>query len=140
MVNVLLRKRDYVGALTLAEDNYIRHRNNIHHINAYFTCLIKKENLEEDEIITLNELLEKTRRSLDKRASEFYGTMKSEYDYYIKGEANEAIRELREALRVDKHNYHAFKALVEILLNEGMTAPSKNLKLISRIFRKGMTN
>ncbi len=131
MINVYLRKREYGKALTLAEDNYKKFRNNILHINAYFTCLIKKPDLADDELDILEELLEKTNKSLDKRSEEFYSTMHSEYEYYLNGNLLTAISDLRESLRVNKRDWHAFKALSEIYRRESM---NNDLEALNRMY------
>lgn len=128
MVNVYLRKRDYASALELAAINYSNHKSNIHHINAYFTCLIKMHNLNDSDIDTLVVLLEKTKKSLDKRADEFYNTMKAEYEYYVERHSKKAIDDLKEFLRLNKHNYHAFKALSEIFRIEGLSIELEKLR------------
>ena len=131
MVNVYLRKRDYGSALSLAEDNYYKHRTNIHHINAYFTCLIKKPDLTEDDYEMLDELLDRTETSLDKRADEFYNTMSSEYEYYINRNLKKAISDLLESMRLNKNNYHSFKALSEIYRREGL---EKDLEELNKTY------
>lgn len=114
LVNVYLREGKYMQALNWAKDNYNKYKTNILHIQAYFTCLIKKNDKSESDINIINELLENAAKSLDKKAPDILREMNAEFSYYIQGHKYEAIDMLNEALKMNSNNYFAFRALTEI--------------------------
>lgn len=120
LVNVYLRKGEYMKALGWAKDNYNRFKSNILHNQAYFTCLIKKADKTEFDLEKIRELLENASKSLDKKATDVIREMQAEYDYYIQGDAKKAITTLTESLSMNSHNYFAFRALLEIYKRKNM--------------------
>lgn len=120
LVNVYLRKGDYKEALVWAKENYNKFKSNILHIQAYFTCLIKKTDKSEFDIEKIRELLRNASKSLDKKASDIGKEMHAEFDYYIDNNAEKAIASLSESLMVNAHNYFAFRALLEIYRKKHM--------------------
>ncbi len=120
LVNVYLRQGEYGKAIKWARDNYLRFRTNILHIQAYFTCLIKKTNVSINDKDIILELLESAKKSRDAKASNIYKEMKAEYDYYVDSDYFKAISSLKEILKLNPKNFFAFKALLEIYLRSGM--------------------
>lgn len=120
LVNVYLRKGEYMKALNWASDNYRRYRTNILHIQAYFTCLIKKDDLNEADIDVIQELLENADKSLDKKAEDIHREMQAEFDFYIDDNPTKAIAALQESLKLNPNNYFAFRALLEIYKRSNM--------------------
>ncbi|PQJ12220.1 hypothetical protein CJD36_000215 [Flavipsychrobacter stenotrophus] len=114
LVSVYLRQGFYSKALNLAEENFKKSKSNIHHINAYFKCLVRKSDLNSDEKLTLKELLERTAKNVDKRKDEFHTAMSSEYEYFINHKVDVAIADLKETLKTTKRSIHCFKALSDI--------------------------
>jgi tetratricopeptide (TPR) repeat protein len=128
LVNVYLRKGEYMKALRWAKDNYNRFKSNILHNQAYFTCLIKKTDKTEFDFIEIKALLENASKSLDKKATDVTREMQAEYDYYIQGNFKKAITTLTESLRMNSHNYFAFRALLEIYKRKNMSFEIEDLK------------
>jgi len=120
LVNVYLRMGEYKKALNWASDNYYQFRTNIFHIQAYFTCLIKEENLNNADIEMLEELLESAAKSLDRKAEDIHREMQAEFDFYINDDVKKAISALQESLKINANNYFAFRALLEIYKNKNM--------------------
>jgi TIR domain len=120
LVNVYLRNHDYVKALKWAEENYTRFKTNILHIQAYFTCLVKKRDKTEFDYEKLNELLESADKSMDKKANDVSSEMRAEYDFYIKNNTGNAIALLGESLKLNPRNVFAYSALAEILKQKNM--------------------
>jgi hypothetical protein len=120
LVNVYLRNGQYGKALKWAEENYNRFKSNILHIQAYFTCLIKKKDKNEFDYSMLNNLLESASKSMDRKARDIRKEMQAEYDFYIRKNAKIAIESLVESLRMNSRNVFAFRALYEILKKENM--------------------
>jgi len=107
-------------ALNWARDNYQKFKTNILHIQAYFTCLIKKNDKSEFDRTIIRELLLNASKSLDKKANNVVREMQAEYDFYIANNAKSAINSLYESLRMNQHNYFAFRALLEIYKKKHM--------------------
>jgi hypothetical protein len=120
LVNVYLRKGEYMKALNWAKDNYNRFKTNILHIQAYFTCLIKKTDKTDFDLEKISELLENASKSLDKKANDVIREMQAEYDFYITGDATKAMTTLKESLKMNPNNYFAFRALLEIYKSKSM--------------------
>jgi lipopolysaccharide biosynthesis regulator YciM len=120
LVNVYLRKGEYMKALNWAKDNYNRFKTNILHIQAYFTCLIKKTDKTVFDLEKISELLENASKSLDKKANDVIREMQAEYDFYITGDAPKAMTTLKESLKMNSNNYFAFRALLEIYKRKSM--------------------
>lgn len=129
LVNVYLRKGDYMKALDWAKDNYNKFKTNILHIQAYFTCLIKKPNKTEFDLLKIKELIENASKSLDKKANDVLREIKAEYNFYIEGDYKKAIIALNESMRMNPHNYFAFRALLEIYKNKNMQFEIRDLML-----------
>jgi tetratricopeptide (TPR) repeat protein len=128
LVNVYLRTGQYSTALILARENYYQFRSNILHVQAYFTCLIKKHNLNDNDIGELHNLVDETSKSLDKRSSEIVNTMDAELMYYIESDLEGAIAKLEENLRLATHKYYPFKALSEIYRQMDMSDALQRLQ------------
>lgn len=120
LVNVYLRKGDYMRALDWAHDNYYKYRTNILHIQAYFTCLIKKSDLTSDDLEIIDELLSAAESSLHRKAEDIVRQMKAEYDYYIENDLPKAIEELKESMKLDQNSYFAYRALIEMYKRNNM--------------------
>lgn len=120
LVNVYLRKGEYMKALNWAKDNYYRFKTNVLHIQAYFTCLIKKNDISKKDLLTIKELLDNASKSLDKKANDIVKEMKAEYNFYVMADSRKAISSLTESLRLNSNNYFAFRALFEIFKRENM--------------------
>ena len=120
LVNVYLRNGEYNKALKWAEDNYTRFKTNILHIQAYFTCLVKKRDKSEFDFDILNELLDSASKSMDKKARDISREMQAEYDFYIQNNAASAIETLSESLMLNSRNVFAYRALAEILKRKKM--------------------
>lgn len=129
LVNVYLRKGEYMKALNWANDNYVEFKTNILHIQAYFTCLIKKEKLNHEDHETILELLESSKKSLNKKAVDIYNEMQAEYDYYVNRNSNRAIKTLKESLNMNPNNYFACRALIEIYKRDNKLSEIESLKL-----------
>lgn len=127
LVNVYLRKGEYMKALNWARDNYQKFKTNILHIQAYFTCLIKKNDKSEFDLTVIKELLQNASKSLDKKANNVVREMQAEYDFYIANNAKSAINSLKESLRMNQHNYFAFRALLEIYKKKHMAFELQDL-------------
>jgi len=118
LVNVYLRNGEYMEALNWARDNYERQKTNILHIQAYFTCLIKKPILDDDDLETLVELIDRADKSLDWKAADIQREMQAEYYYYIDYDFERADTILNESLRLNSKNFFAFRALLELYRRE----------------------
>jgi tetratricopeptide (TPR) repeat protein len=127
LVNVYLRKGEYMKALNWAKDNYNRFKTNILHIQAYFTCLIKKTDKTDFDLEKISELLDNASKGLDKKSNDVIREMQAEYDFYITGDAIKAMSTLKESLKMNSNNYFAFRALLEIYKSKSMVYEMEQL-------------
>lgn len=84
LVTTLLAQRHYLEALSLAKENYERDPDNTYHIHAFFRCLIRKVNLNRDDIAMLEELLDGIKNSFSDKRDELLAAMNIEYQAYAK--------------------------------------------------------
>lgn len=127
LVNVYLKKGDYMKAINWAKDNYNRYKTNILHIQAYFTCLIKKHNLDEEDFKIIEDLLDSAKRSLDLKATDIHREMLAEYEYYVEGKVGNAIEIFKQSLILNSSKHYAFRALLEIYRRQGLVYEFENL-------------
>jgi len=128
LVNVYLGQRQYMKALNWAEENYHRFKTNILHIQAYFTCLIRKDDLNKSDLEMLKQLLDGANRSDFWRSDEIKKHMKAEYDYYIGKNIKDATHSLEELLSSNRNNHFAFRALIDIYKKKSMYHELEKLK------------
>lgn len=95
LVLVRIKRGDYAGALSLAEENYKRQRFNSFFIEAYFRCLVKSPYSDPSTLINLISDMEK---SQGKSHKEIADTMQAEYQYYFKGDFWKAAELLRNTI------------------------------------------
>jgi len=114
LVNVLLSQNRYPEALEFAKANYLKNKLSAFHIQGYFMCLVRKRNINDDDIAILNELLNNIQISHDFKAKELYRTMKGEYEYFINKNVPNAIKILNEAIIISEFKNYPKKALLEI--------------------------
>lgn len=89
-VQVLINLERFEDALSVAKENYENDRSNPYHIHAYFLCLIKSDDSDEDKAV-LQELIE----NLDKTTSDFgielRGRCRALYEAYKNRDADMAF-------------------------------------------------
>ena len=110
-VNVLLMKEDYEGALQLANENYNANKINPFHIQAYFICLTRKNKLSKKDYEIIDQLLREISQNHHEKAKDIATVMNAENLYYIKNDATNAIRLLRDAEQHSKNKHYAGKSL-----------------------------
>lgn len=131
LVKVYLRKEEFGLALKLSRANFERRRENIYYINDYFASLIRKAFHNPEELEILNDLLGRAKRSLNKKAEEFYSAMMGEFIYYVRGNTEEAINFLLDILRINNSSYHIYKTLIKIYKREDR---NEEIHLLADIF------
>ena len=95
LVLVRMKRGDYPGALSLAEENYKTQHFNPFFIEAYFRCLVKDPY---SDPILLKGLISDMEKSQDKNHNEIANTMKAEYAYYFENDFWKAIKLLQETI------------------------------------------
>lgn len=99
LVTVLLKRRDYLSALNLARDNYsasTASTTNPYHIEAYYRCLVHKNNLTHDDRKVLETLIKAMKASYDDNRNIIAKTMEAEYQFYVNRQVIEPIQQLQE--------------------------------------------
>lgn len=97
LVNTLLSLEEYDQALEYARDNYEADKTNAFHIQSYFAALIRRDKLEESDLLIIDDLLDILRNRRDRRSKDFFICMNGEYQYYIKHDYERSIKILKEA-------------------------------------------
>ncbi|GAA4467477.1 toll/interleukin-1 receptor domain-containing protein [Nemorincola caseinilytica] len=128
LVNVLLSKGAFEDALDIARDNYKNSKTNAFHIQAYFLCLIKKNNHPESDIKILERLMDDILKTNSKQAEEIHNTMQGEFEFYINQDASKAIQVLKDALYKNKNKYYAYRSLYLIYNKQGKYQVADELK------------
>ena len=67
----------------MAKENYEHDPDNSYQIHGYFRCLVRKRQINRDEIKKLKELLEAMRTNYSDRHEEMFAAMNVEYSAYI---------------------------------------------------------
>lgn len=120
LVTVLLIQKDYQEALSLAKDNYDKNKVNPYHIEAYFRCLIHKNNLNYDECKTLRELIAAMKTSYNDNHDLIAQTMEAEYQYYVNRNIELALSKLHDLARIDRPLRYTQRALYELQMKAGI--------------------
>ena len=129
LVTSLLAQNHFENALTLAKENYEHDPDNSYQIHGYFRCLVRKRQINRDEIKKLKELLEAMRTNYSDRHEEMFAAMNIEYSAYILHKTpsemleiiNEAKVRFPDSLNIERAAYN-YKYKQEIVMNEKVFA------------------
>lgn len=83
LVTSLLALNQFEKALSLAKENYEYDKDNSYQIHGYFRCLVRKRQLNREEVKMLATLLEAMRTNYSDRHEEMYASMNIEYSAYV---------------------------------------------------------
>ena len=125
LVNALLSQGKYGQAVEWARRNYEKKKLNAFHIQAYFICLLRKSTWSQSEKSIIDELIINIQKSHDFKANEIYQVMLGEYEYYIKGNFEEAVTLLKTAKDTCEFKNYPIKALAEIYKRRGIEDQEK---------------
>lgn len=125
LVNVLLSQGKYGMAVEWARKNYEKKPLNAFHIQAYFICLLRKSSWSPSEREIIEELLINIQKSHDYKGKEIFQVMKGEYEYYIRGHFEQAVKLLKEAKEKCEFKNYPIKALMEIYKRKGLKDKEK---------------
>ncbi|MBJ8350238.1 toll/interleukin-1 receptor domain-containing protein [Streptococcus zalophi] len=95
-VQVLIAMQDYNSALELAKSNYENFKNNPYHIQAYFTCLIKSDTPNKNDI--LKQLINTMKIINNKVSDEMALRLEAQYNAFIEGDYLSAIENIDRAI------------------------------------------
>lgn len=98
IVNILLSQGEFDKALDWAHDNYKGAHTNVLHVQAYFTCLVKKRDLNQDDLRTIEHLLAGIKSLVHYRVVEITLSMEAEYAFYISKYRDVAVEMLKKYL------------------------------------------
>lgn len=101
-VQVLIGMQDYESAIELAKLNYENYSDNPYHIQAYFSCLIKR-----DDSLRFREELEKLIYDIDlirnKVAEEMALRMKAKFEAFINHNKERSLELINSAIEIDEN-------------------------------------
>ena len=98
-VQVLISMQDFPSALELAKLNYENYKNNPYHIQAYFSCLIKSDEQNKNEI--LKELIESMSLIKNKVSEEMTARLQAQYFAFIDEDYDNAIDYIDRAISIN---------------------------------------
>ncbi len=134
LVIVLQKLELFDDALELAEENYEQYPTNTYYIVAYFRSLVRDKKKKPD-INLLNRLMKELNESLDPHKESFAIIQEGEYEYYINGDFEKAIRVFEEGIAVNKSRKASiFSPLYEICKRQDAVQIANNIKTKYKIF------
>ncbi|NQK45573.1 toll/interleukin-1 receptor domain-containing protein [Streptococcus suis] len=98
-VQVLLAMQDFPAAMELAQMNYDNYPNNPYHIQAYFSCVIRSDNLHKEQI--LKELIENIDLIGNEVSKEMSPRFKAQYAAFVEDDFEKAITEIDKAISIN---------------------------------------
>ena len=113
IVVVMLKMKDFEGALTVARDNYDKQSTNRYHVEAYFTCIVRSVN---PDTILLKRLLDEYKQLVvDSITNTIHQTMCLEYEFYALHDKG-VLTKLRRLVAISSKNirFYPYQVLVDI--------------------------
>ncbi|SFS06187.1 toll/interleukin-1 receptor domain-containing protein [Anaeromicropila populeti] len=105
LVQVYLSIEDYENAYKLAKENYENdNQRNPFHIHAYFSALIRLNNIK-DKNQTLNKLVGELEVNKHENAKEFFYRCKAQFEAFVNNDPKEALRLINSACKEFPYNY-----------------------------------
>lgn len=105
-VQIFIGMQDYESALELARLNYQSYKDNPYHIQAYFTCVIKSDNVENKNKI-LQDLIENMESIGSKLSRELTLRFKAQYEAFIKNDYDVATSYVNQAIEMNENIHYA---------------------------------
>ena len=105
-VQIYIGMQDYDSALELAKLNYQNYKDNPYHIQAYFTCVIKSDIIENKKQI-LQELIKNMERIGSKISEELTLRFKAQYAAFIDNDYDVALGYINQAIEMNENIHYA---------------------------------
>lgn len=105
-VQIYIGMQDYESALELARLNYENYKDNPYHIQAYFTCVIKSDNVENKKQI-LQELIENMETIGSNIARELTLRFKAQYAAFIDNDYELSLEYINKAIKMNENIQYA---------------------------------
>lgn len=135
---------EYDTAYNIARDNYKEEKKNIFHIQSYFDCLIRKQELTEREKKDIEDILDIVEKVKGNKEKEMYYQIRASYLAYHEKEYENAVDLLNNGLKKNPGAIYLAKEIFDI--NErfkkldGMEDALINLEKIIKDGRSGYKN
>ncbi|MBR5841229.1 MAG: toll/interleukin-1 receptor domain-containing protein [Bacteroidaceae bacterium] len=98
LVIVMMKLKEFSGAISTAKINYQNNPRNSYHIRAYYNCLVHTSGSDKEELLTLL----KEMKTLGARASsQFLPAMEAQYEFYVNDNFTRAIDMFRQIMSQD---------------------------------------
>ncbi|ADL52016.1 toll/interleukin-1 receptor domain-containing protein [Clostridium cellulovorans] len=123
-VYILLEQYDL--AFDLSKHNYKKDLANIYQMQAYFECLVRKNNLSLQEKKELDKILSTVNNLYSERQLDIFYQMNALYKAFIENRQNEAIQLLKEGLTKFDTSTYLLKELFDIYRECGNLTGMKN--------------
>ena len=131
-VQIYIGMQDYESALELAKLNYENYKDNPYHIQAYFTCVIKSDYIENKKDI-LRELIETMESIGSKLSKELTLRFKAQYAAFIDNDYDVSIGYINQAIEMNENIHYARLVKFDIAEKFG---DIKTMQSISDYFKK----
>lgn len=131
-VQIYIGMQDYESALELARLNYENYKDNPYHIQAYFTCVIKSDNVDNKKKI-LQELIENMESIGSKISEELTLRFKAQYAAFMENDYDVAIGYINQAIEMNENIHYARLVKFDIAEKFG---DIKTMKDIADYFKK----
>lgn len=105
-VQIYIGMQDYESALELARLNYENYKDNPYHIQAYFTCVIKSDNVDNKKKI-LQELIGNMKSIGSKISEELTLRFKAQYAAFMENDYDVAIGYINQAIEMNENIHYA---------------------------------
>lgn len=98
LVIVMMKLKEFSGAISTAKINYQNNPRNSYHIRAYYNCLVHASRFDKEELLRLLKEME----NLGARAaSQFLPAMEAQYEFYVNNNFRQAIDRFRKIMNSD---------------------------------------
>ena len=126
LVDILVQCCAYDEAFIYAKENYDNRPNNPYHIQAYFNCLLRKKNRNNE---TIGQLVLQMEKIQSETAKDMFYEMHARYLCEVKNDAAQAIRCLQEYMRQkqQKRNKYLSMTLFDLYLKDENLDAMKHL-------------
>lgn len=143
LVIVYLSLQDFDSAYALAKSNYYRHKENLFCLQAYFECLLEKNELEESEESQLQEMIASLKRIQRVKPNSVYYQLIGKYEAYHEKDQNEGIKYIDQGLKTYPDNMYLLRDKFDIFRRfhdiQGMTTTLEQLsKAVEKYEYKGV--
>ena len=114
LIIVYLSLQDFDSAYVLAKNNYYRRKDNLFHLQAYFECLLDKNELDDSEEAQIQEMIASLKRIHRVQHTPIYYQLMGKYEAYHENDEEEGIEYINQGLRCYPDNMYLIRDKFDI--------------------------